>query len=189
MLVLYFKTCLFRKKLAHITYFARKIRVFQGTKVIVGIFFWCFLTNTYAAPIVGGVAGHATREISEHAVTDALRSKGRSMDDLFKELFARGIPKMRATLPVMVDDGTLLYDVSGKNREWNYWYRMLEYKASDIPALKFKKELAPLVTKKVCSTPSMMGMLKIGGSYRYNYADKDMRPIMSIAINSTDCGL
>ncbi len=74
---------------------------------------------------------------------------------------------MRATLPVMVDDGTLLYDVSGKNREWNYWYRMLEYKASDIPAL----------------------MLKIGGSYRYNYADKDMHPIMSIVINSTDCGL
>ena len=136
--------------------------------------------GTAGGAVGGGVSAEATRQ--------ALAAKGMSEDDFFRELFSRGIPRATQGLPKMVDADTQLYDVTGKGREWGYWYRIARYSSRELDPAVVKKAIAPSLISQVCSTPAMVRpFMDLGGSYRYNYVGKDGKLVTSILVSRQDC--
>lgn len=138
--------------------------------------------------VAGSAGGEAVGGVSGEVLRQTLAAKGISEDEFFAMAFERGIPRIKKDLPMMVDQDTQYYDVTGSGREWGYWYRYLRYSSLDFDPAEFKKEMSPEIIAQVCSKPQMIRpFMEMGGGYRYNFVGRDGKLITSILVRLQDC--
>jgi hypothetical protein len=90
--------------------------------------------------------------------------------------------RFNATLPKKVDEKTTLESVSAQGTQLIYHYRV-DFARADIKpgALDAFK---PTVAAKVCNAADMKSIVRIGGSYRYEWIDRNGVAIGSLVVDS-----
>lgn len=90
--------------------------------------------------------------------------------------------RFNATLPQQVDKSTTLLKVSAQGTQLTYYYRvdllLAEIRPGAVDAFK------PTVAEKVCNAEDMRSIIASGGSYRYEWADRNGAAIGSLVVNS-----
>lgn len=136
--------------------------------------------------VKAGMPEGAAVDASTQPVVDELAAAGMTLDDLFAQIFYKAIGPMKAKLPEKLNDGMELYDVSGSGRQFTYWVRLVKADAAEFDTLKtyqnFRSRLAA-----ICTQPQMLRVMKLGGTYRYNYVGRDMMPVTSVVMSASDC--
>lgn len=95
--------------------------------------------------------------------------------------------KVELGVPALVDEETELFDIIGSHGRLSYYYRLVNYLASDFEPGAFIAELAPIVTANVCANPQQKAILDLGGAYVYKYIGRDANTIGSFTITASDC--
>jgi hypothetical protein len=130
----------------------------------------------------------AAADASTQPLLDELAASGMTLDDLFAQIFYKAIGPMKAKLPEKLNDGMELYDVSGSGRQFTYWVRLVKADAAEFNTLKtyqyFRSTLAA-----ICTQPQILRVMRLGGTYRYNYVGRDMMPVTSVVMSASDCKL
>jgi hypothetical protein len=89
--------------------------------------------------------------------------------------------RFNATLPKKVDEATMLESVSAQGTQLTYHYRVTfartDLKPGALDAFK------PTVTEKVCTAEDMRAIVAVGGSYRYEWLDKNGAAIGSLVVD------
>ncbi|MFJ5236081.1 hypothetical protein ACIP86_04990 [Pseudomonas neuropathica] len=133
-----------------------------------------------------GMSGGAVADAGTKPLVDELAASGLTLDDLFAQIFFKAIGPMKAKLPEKLNDDVELYDVSGSGRQFTYWVRLLKGDAADFDTLKVYK-YAKSTMATICTQPQMLRVMKLGGTYRYNYVGRDKMPVTSVVMSADDC--
>lgn len=134
------------------------------------------------AKAIGGAIGGAAGDSIAGSSSGPPELTAEVMEEMAAEV------KKRNGIPLMVDEETEWYDVTGSYRRFNYHYRLVNYLSSDFEPGDFIAELAPTIIADVCAEPEMKPLMDFGGSYSYNYVGSDDSPIGSFLVSATDCG-
>ena len=90
-------------------------------------------------------------------------------------------------LPEMVDDEKILEATSGYNKQFIYYFTLVDYSVDDIDIEAFHNQLRPRHIEDVCTSETLQPFLMEGVTINYVYADKDRREFATIAVHPTDC--
>jgi len=90
--------------------------------------------------------------------------------------------KMNATLPKQIDETTRLESVSPQGTQLTYHYRV-SFALADLKPGAFDA-FKPSVAAKVCNAADMKAVIGMGGSYRYEWIDKNGAAIGSLLVSS-----
>lgn len=96
------------------------------------------------------------------------------------------IQMINKSLPVMIDNGTRLDDVSFKNNEVSYNYTLVAFSANDINKDRLASATSTMKAS-ACKNPKVKLMLKEGYIVNYVYRDKLNNPILKIPVSPSDC--
>jgi hypothetical protein len=122
---------------------------------------------------VGKMVGRGVSDVALHADSDI------SLSQISE--------KVNATLPMMVDSETRLDSTApGPDRSFNYLYTLVNYPSNALTPSVIE-DLAPEVTKKVCTTSQMQRMLASGVTAIFRYRGNDGVEVGRIEINQRDC--
>jgi hypothetical protein len=89
--------------------------------------------------------------------------------------------RFNTELPKKIDDATTLESVSAQGTQLTYHYRVSFARADLKPgALDAFK---PTVTDKVCNAEDMRSIVSVGGSYRYEWLDRNGEAIGALVVD------
>ena len=90
-------------------------------------------------------------------------------------------------LPDMVDNEKILEATSGYNKQFIYYFTLVDYSIDDIDIEAFRTQLTPRHIDDVCNSESLEPFLKEGVTISYVYADKDRNEFTTISVSLMDC--
>ncbi len=90
-------------------------------------------------------------------------------------------------LPEMVDDEKILEATSGFNKQFSYYFTLVDYSIDEIDIDAFRSQLRPRHINDVCSSDNLEPFLKEGVTISYVYADKERNEFTTISVSPGDC--
>ena len=108
--------------------------------------------------------------------------------ELTDKMVAQIASEINSLLPMKVDSGTRLNNVSGTRKRFTYYYTLLNYASSDIDSEIFVKEMRDNLKNSVCSNPNIETFLENGVSIRYMYSGNNSSYIADITVEPSECG-
>jgi hypothetical protein len=90
-------------------------------------------------------------------------------------------------LPEMVDDEKILEATAGFNKQFSYYFTLVDYSIDEIDIEAFRTQITPRHIEDVCSSETLQPFLREGVTISYVYADKDRREFTTISVHPADC--
>ena len=146
----------------------------------------CSATTALLLAAAAGASAAPQADEAERTRAE-LAARGMTLDDLFQQIFAQAIPPLKAQLPQRMNDEMELYDVSGRGTEMTYSVRLLLGNADSFDKAKAREFARSTLVPSVCAKPDMLQIMKIGGTYRYDYVGLDNKPVTSVVVAAKDC--
>ena len=108
-------------------------------------------------------------------------------EDRVIQILADNIGDMRAQLPIVVDEITILekVDLEGLNIIYEYKIELSDLNPSEISTFSFN--LKNENTKMACNNPDLHEILEAGIKYHYNYYDLDNNRIPGFEVSKAIC--
>ncbi len=94
---------------------------------------------------------------------------------------------MRKSLPVMIDDGTRLDNVSRQEKEIHYQYTLIGYVVRDLNIDRFNALMTPQLKTVACTNVATRPLLDGGRHLVYFYNDKEGHLIVRTVVSKSDC--
>ena len=97
------------------------------------------------------------------------------------------IANTQMNLPKLVDDETLIVNVTARRGGVAYHHKLVHYNIKDINLDKLKRIIRTNVKNNVCNSSDMRSALKLGMSFTFSYVDKDGNFLEETTIKQGDC--
>lgn len=134
-----------------------------------------------AAPIGVVLQKVATR--AEPAQSSYVRS-----DTEYERGLQNMVRELNAQFPMEISPGKRIDRVSGgPGRTFTYHYTLTDLAIDQVDTKVWRQEAELQVRSFVCTSPTVKTLRADGVVFRYDYADKNGVPIMSIVIHSHQC--
>ena len=112
---------------------------------------------------------------------------GENMEEDINARLRQTSEALNSQLPEMVDDEKILEATSGFNKQFSYYFTLVDYTLDDIDIDAFRTQLIPRHIADVCSSASLETFWKEGVTISYVYADKDRKEFTTISVEPGDC--
>lgn len=136
--------------------------------------------------IVLAFAGVISEMVGE-TVSDSILGNTQQ-PELTDKMVAQMASKINSRLPMKIDSGTRLENVSGTRKRFTYHYTLINYTSTDIDSETFVEEMGDGLKSNVCSNPDVEPLLKNGVNMRYVYSGNEGNYIADITVEPSECG-
>lgn len=98
--------------------------------------------------------------------------------------------RIKPTLPQMVDEETLWYDMTaGPGLRVNYFYCIVLHQAHEANAPLLESRIEPLLRSGVCANPGVKLALEQGAVYSYTYISQDEIELVKLEFDRHSCNI
>ncbi len=149
------------------------VAIWRSAQKYQGIRIWSHLAR---AAVVLGVLSLAVSVLNGFA-------QGGNSDTVIDAEFRM----MNKSLPVMIDEGTRLDNVSRQQKEIHYHYTLIGYLVRDLNIDRFNALMTPQLKTVACTNVATRPLLDRGRRLVYFYNDKEGHPIVRIVVSKSDC--
>jgi hypothetical protein len=147
----------------------------------------CFTDNGYYM-IIERDKNKKFKIIEEYVETNPQANCGGVVkDENLKTLMKRNKKKLKAILPLMLDEDTKLENVKTKKKLFQYQYTLVNYTVTDLDVAAFETALTPVVANQACTTPDIKQMMDKGATISFLYNGKDGKEVSTMNVTSADC--
>lgn len=125
-----------------------------------------------ASVIAAVVAFGIVSTVVKYATRDSRAPRESALKTALAEAQLLAAQNANKQVPIKLDDATTLIAVTAVGTSVVYNHR-LSAPSADIDRSALAQALEPNILRGVCSTQSMLDVMKIGGAYHYRYLSSD----------------
>jgi hypothetical protein len=105
----------------------------------------------------------------------------------FDKILVEAANEVNKTLPIMVDSETRLDSTMAlPNKEYSYFYTLINYSVDEIDAVQFEKEMRPGIINQVKTNSDLEVFRNNNVTLNYVYRDKNLSEIVKIKVTPKD---